>query len=142
MTVGKTKAAAAQKTASKAPKPRADGASTRPAPLRRVRGRPKGSLQQLSDAFLAALAADFEQGGLEALEALRISNPSVYLRVCASLIPKEVKVETSQVTELNDDELDRLIHALRQETGPPAGAGGREGEAPGREPAGGLPAVH
>lgn len=53
-------------------------------------GRPVGSRQLLSTAFLDALHNDFCEGGVEAIAACRKTDPSTYVRVVASLLPKEV----------------------------------------------------
>lgn len=51
-------------------------------------GRPKGSRNKLSEAFLRVLADDFEANGLEAIEQLRRDNPGQYANVIAKLMPK------------------------------------------------------
>lgn len=51
-------------------------------------GRPKGSRNRLSEAFLRVLADDFEQNGMEAIERLRSDNPGTYANVIAKLMPK------------------------------------------------------
>ena len=53
-------------------------------------GRPKGSKHRISEAFLRAIADDFEAHGIEAIEQCRRDDPATYVRVVASLIPKEV----------------------------------------------------
>jgi hypothetical protein len=53
------------------------------------RGRPKGSRHKLSEAFLAELVADFEGGGRAAIERCRLERPDVYVRLVASLLPKQ-----------------------------------------------------
>jgi uncharacterized protein DUF5681 len=52
-------------------------------------GRPKGSRHKLSEAFLAELLADFEAGGRAAIERCRPERPDVYVRLVASLLPKQ-----------------------------------------------------
>jgi hypothetical protein len=53
-------------------------------------GRPKGSRHRLGEAFLKALADDFEQHGVGVIERLRIEKPEAYAKVIASLLPKEI----------------------------------------------------
>ena len=53
-------------------------------------GRPKGSRSKLSETFLKLLAADFESEGMEVLRRVRVEDPSTYVRVIASLVPKEL----------------------------------------------------
>lgn len=52
-------------------------------------GRPRGSRNQLAQSFYQALADDFEQHGVAAIEALRTANPGAYLRICAAVALKE-----------------------------------------------------
>lgn len=73
-------------------------------------GRPKGSRSKLGEAFIAALHDDFEQHGVAVIEAVRIEKPDQYMKVVASLLPKEFKIET--VSELTDEQLDSRIRQL------------------------------
>ena len=52
-------------------------------------GRPKGSRNRLGQAFLDALQADFEQHGEAVIVDVREKLPHVYLKVVASMLPKE-----------------------------------------------------
>ena len=63
-------------------------------------GRPKGSRNKLSEAFLKALADDFDTNGPEVIEKVRIERPHDYLKVCASVMPK--RVESEDVSEWKD----------------------------------------
>lgn len=51
-------------------------------------GRPKGSRNKLSEAFLKALADDFEDNGVSTIAKLRKSSPAQYCNVIAKLMPK------------------------------------------------------
>jgi hypothetical protein len=46
-------------------------------------------LARLSEAFIAALAADYDAFGAEAIAALRIEKPADYVKLVAALLPKE-----------------------------------------------------
>ncbi|MDQ0450043.1 DUF5681 domain-containing protein [Methylobacterium aerolatum] len=94
-------------------------------------GRPKGSRNKLGEAFLTALSQDFDEHGVKAIEAARSEDPVAYVKVVASLLPKELKIERSAVEEMSDDELARLIDLVRTEVS----AAGEAGEGAG--PAGG-----
>ena len=50
-------------------------------------GRPKGSRSKLSDAFLKALADDFEDN-VEVIAQIRRDNPVQYAQIIAKLMPK------------------------------------------------------
>jgi hypothetical protein len=52
-------------------------------------GRPKGARSKLGEAFIDALKADFDQHGIGALETVRKEKPADYIKVVASLLPKE-----------------------------------------------------
>lgn len=55
-------------------------------------GRPKGGRNRLSEALLSMLAKDFEEHGAQAIQTVREEHPDTYLRVAASLVPKELVV--------------------------------------------------
>ena len=76
-------------------------------------GRPKGSKNRLSWAFLTALANDFEEHGVEAIRITRIEHPDAYVKMIASLMPRELDITTSTLMEVPDDELDVFIAYAR-----------------------------
>lgn len=51
-------------------------------------GRPKGSRNKLSEAFIKALADDFAEHGVEAIQQLRLESKDKYCNVIAKLMPK------------------------------------------------------
>lgn len=51
-------------------------------------GRPKGSRDKLSFAFLKALSEDFEEHGVAVVERLRKEQPAVYFNGIGKLMPK------------------------------------------------------
>lgn len=79
-------------------------------------GRPRGSRNKLGEAFLEAMARDFDEGGIEAIKRVRMEDPSAYLRVVASTLPKEMRLESAPLAELSDDELARLLDLVRAVT--------------------------
>lgn len=95
------------------------------------KGRPVGARSKLGEQFLKAMQEDFEANGVVAIQKVRQEKPEQYLKVIASILPKEVKVSASAVDELDDDELASLLLALRSVAGKVAAleAGEREGEA-------------
>ena len=60
------------------------------------KGRPKGSRDELTSAFVDRLAADFAKNGKKAIEDVRKSDPAAYLRLVAGLVPKEIKAEIDE----------------------------------------------
>ena len=72
-------------------------------------GRPPGARAKLSELALRALGDDFRVHGPSVIEKVRQENPTDYLRIVASLCPRELHVERrSPFAELSDDEL-RLL---------------------------------
>jgi hypothetical protein len=76
-------------------------------------GRAKGAKNRLSHAFLTALTEDFEQHGVEALKIARIEKPVEYIRIVAGLMPRELEIMDSRLTDLSDEELDVFIVKLQ-----------------------------
>jgi hypothetical protein len=73
-------------------------------------GRPKGSRNKLGEAFVSALHADFQEHGVDVIARVRLEKPDQYLKVVASLLPKEIKIEA--VNDLSDGQLDQRIKQL------------------------------
>jgi hypothetical protein len=64
---------------------------------------------------LLALSADFKRHGPQAIERVRKTQPAAYMKICALLVPKEFKVEHSNVLKaMTDEELEQTLAALRQ----------------------------
>jgi hypothetical protein len=71
-------------------------------------GRPKGSRNKLSEDFLRAFAQDFERHGAAVIEKVREERPQDYLKVAASLLPKQMELEVNRsrpLSEYSDAEL-------------------------------------
>ena len=83
-------------------------------------GRPKGSRNKLAQRVFDDIFRHWNEPaggelckGQAALELLYRERPGEYLRLTASVLPKEFVFENA-VTELDDEELDRMIEALRE----------------------------
>jgi hypothetical protein len=64
--------------------------------------------------FLLALAADFKKHGAAAIEKVREQQPAAYMKICALLVPREMKVERSGgLKAMSDEQLDAAIEALQ-----------------------------
>jgi hypothetical protein len=75
-------------------------------------GRPKGARSKLGEAFIEALHDDFVENGVAAIQVVRAEKPDQYLKVIASLLPKDVNLSINdQYGEMSDDE---LIDRIRQ----------------------------
>jgi hypothetical protein len=70
-------------------------------------GRPKGSRSKLAEKFWTDYYAAWEANGAAALAHVAANDPSTFVRVAASLMPKETEITLRNVTakELPDDEL-------------------------------------
>lgn len=77
-------------------------------------GRPKGSRNKLGEEFIHALAVDFQENGVAAIEIARRTDPVQYLKVIAAVIPKEVIHKVEDYGDLSDSDLEQeLIAAAR-----------------------------
>ena len=61
-------------------------------------GRPKGSRNKLGEEFVAEVYADWCEHGAVALQTVRETRPDVYVKVVASLLPRQVQAEVSGPT--------------------------------------------
>jgi len=55
-------------------------------------GRPPGSKNKISEKFIEALTADFDQHGVTVIEKVRTDKPENYLKIVADLVPKDFNV--------------------------------------------------
>jgi hypothetical protein len=66
-------------------------------------GRPKGSRNKLGEAFVADLCAEWSNSGADALKRLASEDPASFVRVVASVLPKEIdatlNVDFAAITE-------------------------------------------
>jgi hypothetical protein len=92
-------------------------------------GRPKGSRNKLGEDFIAALHEDFQEHGVDAIQAVRKDKPDAYLKVLAMILPKELKI--SNESDLSDEQLVDRIRQLDSVIRPFLGVEG-EGGAGGR----------
>jgi len=77
------------------------------------KGRPKGARSKLSETFLKELLKNFNTNGPEAIEIMRVEKPSEYVRVIASLVPKDLNLNITDDAEgLTDDQARERIDAL------------------------------
>lgn len=77
------------------------------------KGRPEGAREHLRNNFLVALNEDFKAKGVEAIVAMRTTDPSGYVRAICSLMPKEFDVKRADPFEaLSDEQLIELVGGL------------------------------
>ena len=71
--------------------------------------------QSTAKRFLLDLAEDRQQHGREVFKRVRRESPAAYLKVCAMLVPKELKFEHSGgVKAMSDEEIERSIEFIKQ----------------------------
>ena len=76
-------------------------------------GRPQGARSKLGEAFLEKLLADFQKHGAEAIERVRVEKPDAYLKVIASLLPRDINLNVADdMNDLTDDELEQRVTDL------------------------------
>src|SRR5262245_54712613 len=81
-------------------------------------GNPGGSLEatrrSFNKDFLLALAADFKKHGAAAIEKVRKTQPAVYMKICAHLVPRELQVEHSGgVKAMSTEQIERAIELIK-----------------------------
>jgi hypothetical protein len=81
-------------------------------------GRPRGSRNKLGEAFIAALAEDFEKHGVEVIERVRIEKPDAYIKVIASLLPKDLNLNVNNLDHLTDAQLLARLRSLTEQAAP------------------------
>jgi hypothetical protein len=81
-------------------------------------GNPGGSLEatrrSFNKDFLLALAADFKKHGAAAIEKVRKQQPAAYMKICALLVPREMKVEHSNaIKAMSDEQIEQAIETIQ-----------------------------
>jgi hypothetical protein len=79
-------------------------------------GRAVGSRSKLSEKFIQALHDDFAEHGPSVIERVRAKQPGIYLKVVASLLPREFNVRSEPLFEgMTNEALSELIESVRCE---------------------------
>lgn len=68
------------------------------------KGRPKGSRTVFAETFLKDFLRDWEEHGADAIEAVRRDDPTNYVKIGASLLPKDFNINNS-----NEAEIDKIL---------------------------------
>lgn len=87
-------------------------------PGNKMGGRTKGARNKFSEEFFKDFLADWEMAGAEAIQRVRLEDPSAYLRVAASLIPRELSIREGDgaldklLEQFSNTELDKIIAGI------------------------------
>jgi hypothetical protein len=72
----------------------------------------------LGEAFIAALAEDFEKHGAAVIERVRQERPADYIKVVASLLPKDLNLNVTKLDDLTDEQLLERLRSLTKQAAP------------------------
>ena len=85
---------------------------------------PGGSLEatrrSFNKDFLLALAADFKKHGAAAIEKVRKTQPAAYMKICALLVPREMKAEHAGGVKAMTEE--QIVDAIAANAQTPIGS--------------------
>jgi hypothetical protein len=91
-------------------------------------GRPIGNRNKLNEKFLAALCEDFTEHGSEVIERVRTERPEIYLKVVASVLPREMHVRAESLfAGMSNDDVEKLLGEVRRTLAQRAGISDAEG---------------
>jgi hypothetical protein len=77
-------------------------------------GSPEATRRAFNKRFLLDLAEDWQQHGKEVFKRVRRESPAAYLKVCAMLVPREMKLEHSGgVKAMTDEQIERSIEMIK-----------------------------
>lgn len=83
------------------------------------KGRPKGSRNKFAEEFVKDFLADWEEHGAKAIKKARELDPLGYIRVGASLIPKDFNVNMSSEKDIekilekfDDEQLEAILRTI------------------------------
>jgi hypothetical protein len=75
---------------------------------------PSRERARFSSEFISALLRDFRQGGPAAIAKVRKYQPAAYMKICALLVPRELKLEHGGgVKAMSDEEIEQAIEAIQ-----------------------------
>jgi hypothetical protein len=77
-------------------------------------GSPEATRRAFNKRFLLDLAEDWQQHGREVFKRVRRESPASYLKVCAMLVPREMKFEHSGgIKSMTDEQIERSIELIK-----------------------------
>jgi hypothetical protein len=77
-------------------------------------GRPVGNRNKLNEKFILALHDDFVEHGAAVIEKVRKTKPEIYLKVIASILPRELHFKNESAFDgMSNDQLDEILGSVR-----------------------------
>jgi hypothetical protein len=77
-------------------------------------GSPEATRRAFNKRFLLDLAEDWQQHGREVFKRVRRESPASYLKVCAMLVPREMKVEHGGgIKAMSTEQIERAIELIK-----------------------------
>jgi DNA-binding PucR family transcriptional regulator len=78
-------------------------------------GSPEATRRAFNKRFLLDLAEDWQQHGREVFKRVRRESPAAYLKVCAMLVPREMKLEHSGgIKAMSTEQIERSIELIKE----------------------------
>jgi hypothetical protein len=81
-------------------------------------GKPKGVKHKLQEDFLKDVQASWEQKGKQAIDDMIADKPGDFVKMVASLMPKEATLNINDNSEMTDDELAQRVRDLAAQLSP------------------------
>ena len=92
---------------------------TKPGQILNPKGRPKGSRNRFAEEFISDFLTDWEQHGIAAMDACLSCDPAAYLKVAATLLPKDFNLNMTDeaaldrlLSQFDNSQLSQLIGSL------------------------------
>ena len=110
------------------PRPQPSASQWQPGQSGNPKGRPIGSRNKLNEKFILALHDDFAKYGPTVIAEVREKRPEVYLKVIASILPRELHFKSANAFDgMSDEELSTLLVDVRRSLTARAGEGSPAG---------------
>lgn len=77
-----------------------------------LNGRPHGSRNKLSEAFLKDMLAAWEKRGAEAIKTFVDERPHEFVKLVATILPKHFNLKVNEFDDLTDEQLRLQYNAL------------------------------
>jgi hypothetical protein len=81
-------------------------------------GKPKGAKHRLQEDFVKDVQAAWEEKGKEAITMMIADKPGDFVKMVASLMPKDITLNINDNSEMTDDELTSRIRDLAAQLSP------------------------